>query len=151
MKLETLQKEMISAMKNKNKIRKDTISSLIGAVKKAAIDAKCDRDNIPENIVNSVLLKEQKSMQEMIDTCPADRIDTLNEYQAKMEIIKEFAPQLLSKEEDIEAMILQIVEGNESIALTKANKGVVMKTIMPQLKGKVDMKVAQRVLNSLMQ
>ena len=150
MKLETLQKEMISAMKNKNKIRKDTISSLIGAVKKAAIDAKCDRDNIPENIVDSVLLKEQKSMQEMIDTCPADRIDTLNEYQTKMEIIKEFAPQLLSKEEDIEAMILKIAE-NTSVELSKANKGVVMKTIMPQLKGKVDMKVAQRVLNSLMQ
>ena len=150
MKLETLQKEMISAMKNKDRLRKDTISSLIGAVKKAAIDAKCDRDNIPENIVDSVLLKEQKSMQEMIDTCPADRIDTLNEYQTKMEIIKEFAPQLLSKEEDIEAIILQIAN-TALIELSKANKGVVMKTIMPRLKGKVDMKVAQRVLNSLMQ
>lgn len=150
MKLETLQKGMVSAMKNKDKIRKDTISSLIGAVKKAAIDAKCDRDNIPENIVDAVLLKEQKSMQEMIDTCPAERVETLNEYQSKMEIIKEFAPQLLNKEEDIEAMILQIAN-DASVELSKANKGMVMKTIMPQLKGKVDMKVAQRVLNSLMQ
>lgn len=150
MKLETLQKGMISAMKNKDKIRKDTISSLIGAVKKTAIDAKCDRDNIPENIVDSVLLKEQKSMQEMIDTCPAERVETLNEYQAKMKIIKEFAPQLLSKEEDIEAMILQIAN-DASVELSKTNKGMVMKTIMPQLKGKVDMKVAQRVLSSLMQ
>ena len=36
MKLETLQKEMIVAMKAKDKSRKETISSLIGAIKKVA-------------------------------------------------------------------------------------------------------------------
>ena len=45
MTLETLQKEMIAAMKNHDKQRKDTISALISAVKKTAIDEKC-KDNI---------------------------------------------------------------------------------------------------------
>jgi uncharacterized protein YqeY len=40
MTLEVLQKEMIAAMKAHNKVRKDTISSLIGAIKKVAIDEK---------------------------------------------------------------------------------------------------------------
>ena len=40
MTLETLQSEMIKAMKAKDKSRKDTISSLIGAIKKTAIDKK---------------------------------------------------------------------------------------------------------------
>ena len=148
MKLETLQKEMVSAMKNKDRLRKDTISSLIGAVKKTAIDAKCDRDNVPENIVDSVLLKEQKSMQEMIDTCPAERIETLNEYKTKMEIIKEFAPQLITGESDILKMISAILV-KHGIEPVKSNKGQIMKTVMPELKGKVDMKVANSVLSKM--
>ena len=72
MTLEVLQKEMIAAMKNKDKLRKDTISSLIGAVKKTALDKNC-RDNITEALVDEVLLKsnlpvytsEQKSVEFM--------------------------------------------------------------------------------------
>ena len=45
MTLEILQKEMITAMKAGNKLRKEVISSLISTVKKTAIDEKC-KDNI---------------------------------------------------------------------------------------------------------
>ena len=38
MTLEVLQSAMIAAMKERNKSRKDAISSLIGAIKKTAID-----------------------------------------------------------------------------------------------------------------
>ena len=74
MKLETLQKDMIAAMKAKDKERKDSISSLIGAIKKVAIDEKV-RENIPEELVDRVILKEMKSVKEQIDTCPAERTD----------------------------------------------------------------------------
>ena len=40
MTLETLQREMVAAMKNHDKQRKDTISALISAAKKTAIDEK---------------------------------------------------------------------------------------------------------------
>ena len=45
MQMEQLQKDMIAAMKAKDKPRKEAISSLVSAVKKAAIDAGC-RDDI---------------------------------------------------------------------------------------------------------
>lgn len=35
--IDMLQQEMYSAMKNKNKLRKDTIAALIGAINKTAI------------------------------------------------------------------------------------------------------------------
>ena len=50
MKLKDLQDAMIAAMKAKDKPRKDSISALVSAVKKAGIDAGC-RDDIPEDIV----------------------------------------------------------------------------------------------------
>ena len=146
MTLETLQKEMINAMKNKDKIRKDTISSLIGAVKKTAIDKNC-RDNITETLVDEVLLKEQKSMQEMIDTCPAERVDTLNEYKSKMDIIKEFAPQLMS-EDEVSKAVYNIISGTD---IPHTNKGAIMKVVMPKLKGKADGKLINKIVTEIVE
>lgn len=141
MNIETLQKEMIVAMKNKDKIRKDTISSLVSAVKKAAIDNKC-KDDITEKLVDQVLLKEEKTMQEMIDTCPVDRVDTLNEYNQKLTIIKEFTPVLIANADEIEEMVKNI-----GVELIKKNMG----TIMKELKSKnVDMKAAKDVVNKML-
>jgi len=146
MTLETLQSAMIAAMKDRNKARKDSISSLIGAIKKVAIDKNC-RDNITEELVNEVILKEKKTVQEMVDTCPAERTDLLEEYRARLEVINEFAPKLISDESELKALIESILAtlGDEA-----NNKGAVMKAVMPQLKGKVDMKVANKVLNEML-
>ena len=65
MTLDFLQKEMIAAMKNKDKVRKDVLSSLVDAVKKATITNK-GRVEATEELVMTVLLKEQKTIQEMI-------------------------------------------------------------------------------------
>ena len=140
MTLETLQKEMIAAMKAKKKVRKDTISSIVSAVKKAAIDNKC-KDNITEELVNTVILKEQKTMQEMIDTCPANRTDLLTEYKEKMTIITEFAPKLLTDPDEIKTFIEET-----GIELIKANRGQIMKA----LKGKADMKIANGVVGGML-
>ena len=140
MTLETLQKEMIAAMKAKNKVRKDTISSIVSAVKKAAIDNKC-KDNITEELVNTVILKEQKTMQEMIDTCPADRTDLLTKKKKKMTIIAEFAPKLLTDPDEIKTFIEET-----GIELVKANRGQIMKA----LKGKADMKIANGVVGGML-
>ena len=51
MQLETLRKDMVAAMKAKDKVTKEAVSSLIAAAKKAAIDEGC-RDDIPEELVD---------------------------------------------------------------------------------------------------
>lgn len=139
--LEILQAEMIAAMKNKDKLRKDTISSLVQAIKKFGIDNKC-KDNITNEQLSSVILKEKKIMQEMIDTCPADRTDTLAEFNARMAIINEFAPSLMDNEDAIKTFIQNL--GIEPI---KSNRG----KIMAALKGKADMKIANQVVSQMLQ
>ena len=148
MKLEVLQAEMIAALKAKDKFRKDVLSGLVGAVKKAGIDNQC-RENIPETLVDTVLIKEQKTMQEMIDTCPAERADTLAAYQAKMEVIKEFAPQLMTNPEEIKVKVLALLE-SAGIAPEKKNKGAAMKILMPQFKGKADMSIVNKVVSEVL-
>lgn len=131
---------MVTAMKNGEKLKKNTLSDLIAAIKKTAIDKKV-KDNIPEELVDEVILKEQKTFQEMIDTCPAERQDLKSDYLAKKNIIDAFAPSLLTEENDIKDFIL-----NLNIEINKSNRGLIMK----ELKGKVDMKVANKVLGEMM-
>ena len=96
MNIKTLQSDMIAAMKAKEKGRKDAISALVSAVKKAAIDEGC-REDIPDSLVDRVILKELKTAKEQLDTCPAERTDLLEEYQLRYDVIQEYAPSLMSK------------------------------------------------------
>ena len=145
MNMETLQKDMIAAMKAHDKERKDSISSLVSAVKKVAIDEGC-RDAIPEELVNRVILKELKTVKEQIDSCPADRTDLLKEYQARYDVINEYAPQMMS-EAEVEKVI---TEKFADVVATK-NKGMIMKAVMAELKGKADGKVINQVVAKLCQ
>ena len=147
MKLEVLQKEKVNAMKNKDEKRKAVLSEMIDMVQKASITAK-GRVEITEQLVDETLIKYQKMTQEMIDTCPASRTDKLAEYEAAMVIVKEYAPQLITDETEIKGMILDVL--NNEYTLEKKNRGQIMKIVMPVLKGKVDMAVANKVIGSML-
>lgn len=147
MTLEIMQKEMIAAMKGGDKFRKSVLADMIGNIKTAAINKNC-RGNITEAFVDEVLLKCKKTAQEMIDTCPSDRVETLAEYNKQLEIICEFAPSLVTDEAEIRNLILDIINGE--IELTKANKGKVMKIIAPVFKGKADMKIVNKVIGEML-
>ena len=79
MKLEMLQKEKINAMKNKDELRKSVLTEMIDMVQKTSITPK-GRIEITEQLVDETLIKYQKMVQEMIDTCPANRPEKLAEY-----------------------------------------------------------------------
>lgn len=146
MTLEYLQQAMYGAMKDRNIVCKEVLSSIISNVKKVAIDRMC-KDNITEQLVDEVILKEKKILQEMIDTCPADRADTLSLYREKLNIVESYAPKIISDPTEIRELVLQCCAG---IDFTVKNKGLIMKTISAGYKGKVDMKVVQEVVSMLM-
>lgn len=145
MQFDQLQKDMITAMKARDKVRKDAISTLVSAAKKVAIDEGC-RDDIKEELVDRVILKEIKSVKEQLETCPASREDLREEYQTRYDIFMEYAPQMMSVEE-VEAFITEkfaeVVAGK--------NKGMIMKHVMPELKGKAEGSVINQVVAKLCQ
>lgn len=141
MTLEKLQADMITAMKNRNPREKEVLSSLVSAVKKFGIDNLC-KDNMTEEQVDAVILKEKKTLQEMIDTCPDTRLDLKSEYEAKMVILMRYAPFLREDPEDIKIFVESL-----GIELVKANRG----KIMAALKGKADMKIANQVVGQMFQ
>lgn len=143
MQLEQLQKDMIAAMKAHEKSKKDAISSVIAAVKKVAIDEGV-RDNISEELVDRVILKELKTAKEQIDTCPPERAELKAEYQERYDIIAGYAPTMMS-----DAEVEKFLKEKFADVLASGNKGLIMKTVMPELKGKADGKVINQVVARL--
>ena len=149
MTLEKLQSEMIQAMKNHDKLRKSVLSGVVDAIKKASMTNN-GRIEITEQLVDEVLLKYKKMIQEQIDTCPVDRTETLEAYKAQMVVVAEFAPTLITDEEEIRYLILDIININNDVELTKSNRGYIMKIVAPVLKGKADMGIVNKVLGGML-
>ena len=143
MQFETLQKDMIAAMKAHDKTRKDAISTLVSAAKKIAID-EGKRDDIPEEVVDRAILKEVKSVKEQLDTCPDERAELKAEYQARYDIMQEYAPKMLSEDE-----IENIIKEKFADVLATGNKGQIMRAVMGELKGKADGKLINQVVSKL--
>lgn len=146
MNLETLQESMVTSMKTHATVEVEVLRGVIAAVKKAAIDKKCE---ITEALVDETLIKEQKIVEEMIAGCPSNRPELLAEYKRKLSIIKSFAPQIIEDEEEIHFLITAAL-ANAGVEPSTANKGQIMKTVMPVLKGKVNMKIANQVIATLL-
>lgn len=143
MQFNTLQKDMMAAMKARDKARKDSISVLVSAAKKLAIDEGC-REDIPEELVDRAILKEIKSVKEQIDTCPAERTELMDQYKATLAVMEEYAPKMLSEEE-----ITAILNEKFADVIATKNKGQIMKAVMAELKGKADGKLINKVVGDL--
>lgn len=142
--IEEIRAAQIAAMKEKDAEKKLAISSIIDAAKKVVIDKGGDRVNIPDDIVTQVVLKELKTIKEQIDSCPADRSDLLEEFKKRYAIVEAYAPKLMSKDE-----ILKLVKEKYADVVAGKNKGLIMKNIMPELKGKADGKLINEIVEEL--
>ena len=146
-KYETLKHDMVVALKNGEKSRRVTLADIVATIDKAATAGK-QRVEITDTLVDEVLIKYEKTVQEMIDTCPTDEkySQTRKEYLEKLNIVREYAPKVISDENEITNMIYAWSEENQ-IEITAKNRGVVMKKIMPWLKENCcDMKISQSIL-----
>jgi len=148
MTLEKLQTEMIQALKDGNKYRKQVISGLVDAVKKAGIDAGC-RDNIPATLVDQVMMKCKKIAKEQYDTCPDSYADLKAEFAEQIKIVDEFAPSVLSDEELIRKEI-NVLLRNENIEPLKKNMGLIMKSVKAHYCSTIDMAIVSKIIKEIL-
>lgn len=142
--IDVIRKEMMTAMKNKDKERKESLSMLLSALKNAQIDK---REDLTEAEENTIIAKEIKQTKEAMDTCPADRTDIIDECKARLAVLEEFAPEQMS-EEQIEAEINAVLAELGIDAPTMKDKGKVMKNLMPRVKGKADGKLVNQLVGA---
>jgi uncharacterized protein YqeY len=146
-KVELVRQEMNKALKAKDTGRKDALSLLLSALKNKVIDKRAD---LTEDEENAIVYKEIKEAQETLDTCPPDRTEIIEECKMRIAVYSEFAPQRMGEEEIkevVRGVLLQL--GIEKP--TVQDKGKVMKTLMPLVKGKADGSLINKIVESMMQ
>ena len=145
-KIDEVRAAMVAAMKAKDKVRKDSLSMLLSALKKAEIDK---RSPLTEEEENAVVKKELRQSKETYDLAPEDRQDIREEMAARIAVYKEFAPEDMSAEQI--AQVIQEVLAELGIEKpVGADKGKIMKVLMPRVKGKADGKLVNETLAGMM-
>ena len=144
-KIEVVRKAMQDALKAGDKPRKDALSLLLSALKAKWIDKRAD---LTEEEENAIVYKELKEAQETLDTTPADRTDIIEETRLRMQVWSEFAPERMELD-DVRRIVAETAAelGGE---LTAKDKGRLMKTLMPRLKGKPDGKLVNQAVEELL-
>ena len=143
-KIDTVRAAMMQAMKDKDKARKDALSLLLAALKNKAIDKRAD---LTEEEENAVIFREIKQAQETIDTTPEERVQTIEEAKLRMSVYSEFVPKLMG-ENEIREVIAAVLAELAIEKPTAKDKGKIMKTLMPRVKGKADGSLVNQVLGS---
>ena len=145
-----LQNAKVAAMKNGDKVRIKVLNDIIVLVQKEQTKGKT-KVEATDDMVAQCATKAQKTLEEMVATCPDSGAyaERKADYLAQLAVVKEYAPQMITDAEAIKNLILDIL-GSNKIELVKKNKGLVMKAVMPILKGKVDMAIANQVIGGLL-
>ena len=141
-KIDVVRAAMVQARKSKDKDKKDALSMLLSALKNAEIDK---RSLLTEDEENAIVKKEIKQCQETYDSAPSDRTDIKEEAALRIAVYKEFAPEDMSVEQ-IKEVIQSVLEELGIEKPAPADKGKIMKILMPKVKGKADGKVVNEVL-----
>lgn len=148
MTFEKIKTDMYGAMKSGDKLRKEVLSTIMSNAKNEAIATGVNRDNIPDAVVDTVLLREKKLLKTMIADFPEEatskeHMKLKESYHAKLAIVMEYAPQVIDDESEISKIVT-----DSGVELTKKNMG----RLMGMLKGKkCDMSVASSVVNKMIE
>lgn len=145
-KTDEVRKDMVAAMKAKDKDTKDTLSLLLAALKNKAIDKRAD---LTEEEEVAVILKEIKQTKETMELAPADRADIINECKKRIAVLENYAPKMMDADE-IKAIIAGVLADLGIENPTGKDKGKIMKELMPKVKGKADGKLVNEIVGSFM-
>lgn len=144
--IDEVRSQMMAAMKNKEKDRKDALSMLLSALKNKAIDKREDLTQAEEF---EVVKKEIKQTKETMELAPSDRTDIIEVCEKRLAVYQEFAPEEMS-EEAIRAEISAVLESLGITEPSSKDKGKVMKELMPKVKGRADGGLVNKIVGEML-
>ena len=144
--VEKLQKDMIEAMKNKDKDRLTVIRMVKAGMKQEVIDHKKEEnDDLLIDVVNKQIKMRKDSISEFEK---GNRQDLIDKTQSEIDLLMKYLPEQLSTEE-VNKIIDEIFE--EVKPEGQKDMGKVMKEAQAKLKGKADMKEVSSIIREKLQ
>ena len=138
---EELLQDLKEAMKNKETLRKDTITMLRAAILQVEKDSQ---KTLNDDEICAIVAKEVKKRKESVKEYEdAGREDIAENLKKEIEILSKYLPEQLTEEE-----IRKMVEdaGKESGAASPRDMGKVMSILRPKTAGKADGKLVSDIV-----
>ena len=133
---ERLNADFKEAMKNKQTVRKETISFVRAAIKQYEVD---NREEIDDAGIASILAKQVKMRKDALaDFESAGRTDLLDAYNAEIEVLMQYMTKQLTADEIMNIVSETAAEMGVEQGSGKAGMGKLMGKVMPKVKGVAD-------------
>ena len=137
--------DMKKALKNKDKLRLSTLRMIRAAMKNVEISK---REKLTENEIVAIISNNLKKLEESLDIfIKGQRAELADKAKKEIEIVKEYLPEQLS-EEEVEKIVKETITKFEFKGFQDI--GPAMREIMPQLKGKADGKIVNKMVRDLL-
>jgi len=137
--------DMKKALKENEKLKLSTLRLIRAAIKNAEISKK---EKLTEDEVIGIVSSNLKKLEESLDMfTKGQRPELAEKAKKEIEIVKKYLPEQLS-EEEVEKIVKETIikfgfKGLQDI-------GPAMREIMPQLKGKADGKMVNKMVRDLL-
>ena len=149
-----IKEEIKTAMKNKDTEKRDVLKMVVD--KSIAIVKEKNPTNVTEDIPDDVILQAiQKEVKQLNQTKDAlkgkENTDLYASTTLKIGILSEYLPTQMTEnelEKYIESELIELTGVN--VEISPKIKGMVMKNIMPKLKGKADSRLINKVVDRLL-
>ena len=142
---EKLMEDLKNSMKNKDEIRKNTVQMVRAAILQIEKDKGIQ---VEDDKILEIIAKEVKSKKDALkDFEKANREDLINQTNKEIEILQEYLPQQLSREE-IKTEVEKII--SKLGATTMKEMGAIMKEAKAQMGSSADGKTINEVAKEIM-
>jgi uncharacterized protein YqeY len=142
---EVIFNDMKEALKEKEKLKLSALRMIRAAIKNAEISKK---DKLTEDEVIGIITNYLKKLEESLGLfIKGQRPELADRAKEEIKIIKEYLPEQLSEEEIKKIVKDTIIKFNFQ---GLQNIGPAMREILPQLKGKADGKIVNKMVRDLL-
>lgn len=142
---EMLMEDLKSAMREKDAIRKSTITMLRAAIKQVEVDQRVDLD--AEGIIEIIARQIKQKRAAIEEFEKADRQDLVDEARTEIRVLETYLPEQLS-EEELRVLIDEAV--TETGAAGPKDMGKVMGVVSAKTKGKADGKLVANLVKEML-
>lgn len=141
---EKLMEDLKDSMKSKDTIKKNTITMVRAAIKQKEVD---ERIEVSDEAIVDIISKQLKEKRMAIeDFEKGQRQDLVELTEKEIEILLQYLPKQLSEDEVEEIVVETIKEIN---ATSLKDIGIIMKAVMPKLKGRADGNIVNKIIRKV--
>ncbi|MBH74432.1 MAG: aspartyl-tRNA amidotransferase [Dehalococcoidia bacterium] len=141
---ERLTEDLKQAIKSKDSNKRDVLRFLMSAIHYREIESK---EPLSDDEILSVISKQVKQRKETIEASLSTRPELAAKEQAELDILITYLPKQLTSEE-LTSIITTAITDLQKQGVP--DQGIVMKTVMAQVKGKASGKTVSEIVQDLL-